>query len=260
MKLFRIDFLKGIFRHALNIPKVIFLVRGWPALLADRLGLRHRPYQLQTEGGILCELRPGTSDWWIFLELFVFKIYQRAHKEIGRSEVIIDIGANVGYFALYANSLNPKAKIHAFEPFPANANQLAKNLSLNKNHQVILHVAAVADKAGKATLFYTPGDDSGCSLERQQGQSCPVTTVGINDLLNICGVEKCDLFKIDCEGSELAIFSSIAPDQLARIRSIIMEYHDPSHVSLLKDMLIKHGFECEVLEKINTLCAFRNRG
>jgi FkbM family methyltransferase len=236
---------------------VVFFVRGWPCLLADRMGLQRQPYQLQTARGALCELRPGTSDWWIFLEVFVFEIYQRARKEICRSEVIIDIGANVGYFDLYASSLNPKAKIHAFEPFPGNSDQLLKNLSLNKNHQVSLHSAAVADKTGEVTLFFTPGDDSGCSLDRQQGQSCPVTAVGINDLLNVCGVTKCDLLKMDCEGSELAIFSSVLPEQLAKIQNIIMEYHDPTHLTPLKNILIRSGFECEILSKINTLFAFR---
>jgi FkbM family methyltransferase len=250
-------FLKGVCRHMRTIPKVVFFVRGWPALLADRMGLRHQPYQLQTTKQVLCELRPGTSDWWIFLEVFVFEIYQRVRNEICQSEVIIDIGANVGYFALYASSLNPKAQIHAFEPFPGNSDRLAKNLSLNKNHQISLHTAAVADKAGKATLFFTPGDDSGCSLVRQQGQSCPVMAVGINDLLNVCGATKCDLLKMDCEGGELAIFSFILPDQLAKIQNIIMEYHDPAHLNPLKDVFIQAGFECEVFAKINTLCAFR---
>jgi FkbM family methyltransferase len=257
MKIFQTDFWKGICRHLISIPKVIFCVRGWTRLLADRLGLQHQPYQLQTGKGVLCELRPGTSDWWIFLEMFVFEIYQRVRGEICRSEVIIDIGANVGYFALYASALNPKAKIHAFEPFPGNAAQLQKNLSLNKNHQVSLHTAAVADKAGAAKLFFTPGDDSGCSLDREQSQSCAVTLVGINDLLDVCGVAKCDLLKMDCEGSELSIFSAIAPGQLAKIKNIIMEYHNPAEVVLLEKIFIQSGFECEVFAKINTLCAFR---
>jgi FkbM family methyltransferase len=258
VKTLRTGLIQGAISHLSYLPKLVFRVRGWPRLLADCMGLRKQPYRLQTSRGARCELRPGTSDWWIFLEVFVFEIYQRVRKEIGRSEVIIDIGANVGYFALYAGSLNPKVQIHAFEPFPGNAKQLEKNLSLNKGkYQISLHTAAVSDKTGKETLFFTPGDDSGCSLNRQQGQSCSVTTVGINDLFNQCGIAKCDLLKMDCEGSELVIFSTMHPDLLAKIGSIIMEYHDPAYVAPLRDIFQRSGFECNVLPQINTLFAFR---
>lgn len=170
---------------------------------------RRRPYQLRTRGGAGCELRPGTSDWWIFLKIFVFGYHQQAKDDIRRSKVIVDIGANVVFFAVYAAAMNPEVEIHAFEPFPKNVAQLKKNLLLNSGRRIHVYPEAVADKTGVATLYFTPGDDSGCSLIEAKGQSCSVDVVGVNDLFNRCGIEKCDLLKMDCEGSELAILTAL---------------------------------------------------
>lgn len=233
-------------------------VRGWPWLMADCMGLRRQPYRLRTKSGVRCELRPGTSDWWIFLEIFVFGIYRRAEADIEKSKVIIDIGANVGFFALYASSLNSEAEIHALEPFPPNVEQLKSNLSLGLNQRVHVHPAAMSDKTGTATLFFAPGDSSGCSLNQPKGQQCSVQTIRLSDFLRLHKITRCDLLKMDCEGSELTILSSISADELSRIGSLIMEYHNPAEVEILKGLLQNGGFSCEILPQINTIYAYRN--
>ncbi|HEY5232159.1 MAG TPA: FkbM family methyltransferase [Verrucomicrobiae bacterium] len=254
----RSGFLKGAWRHIANVPRLVVVVRGWPWLVADCMGLRRQPYQLRTRGGACCELRPGTSDWWIFLEVFVFGIYKRVENDIRRSKVIIDIGANVGFFAVYASSINPAVEIHVFEPFPKNLDQLKRNLLLNKNRRVHVHPEAVSDKTGVATLYFTPGDDSGCSLNQPKGQSCSVNVVGVNDLLSLCGIEKCDLLKMDCEGSELSILKALSSGDLAKIGAVIMEYHLPEELDSLTGILSRSGFKCELFEQIHTLYAHRN--
>src|SRR5208282_3870210 len=136
MKILRTGWFKGAWQHRSSVLRLVFQVHGWPWLLADCMGLRRQPYRLRTKSGVWCELRPGTSDWWIFLEIFVFGIYRRAEADIQQAKVIIDIGANVGFFALYASGLNPEAEIHALGPFPQNVGQLKNNLRLNANHHV----------------------------------------------------------------------------------------------------------------------------
>src|SRR5262245_11700041 len=103
----RPGFVKGAMRRLSSVPRLIYSVRGWPKLLADCLGLQRQTYQLRTRSGAVCQIRPGTSDWWIFLEIFVFRIYERVRDDILRSNVIIDVGANVGFFAIHASTLNP---------------------------------------------------------------------------------------------------------------------------------------------------------
>jgi FkbM family methyltransferase len=136
--------------------------------------------------------------------------------------------------------------------------QLKRNLLLNVSRRVHSHPNAVSDKTEMTTLYFTPGDDSGCSLNQPKSQSCPVNTIGINDLYKTCGVTNCDLLKMDCEGSELAILSAAAPDVLAKIETIIMEYHNPAEVDTLTAILSHAGFKCEVLSQIHTLYACRS--
>jgi FkbM family methyltransferase len=262
MKTLRAGLLGGAWRRLSSVPPLILHVRGWPRLLADCLGLGRRPYRLRSKGGAGCEVRPGTSDWWIFLEIFVFDIYRRVQQDISRSRVIIDVGANVGFFAIHAGSLNAGVEIHAFEPFPGNLEQMKRNLGLNPGCHVHLHPQAVSDRSGAVTLFFTPGDDSGCALDQtrmSQGktQTCSVEALGVNELLPACGVDQCDLLKMDCEGSELSILRAAAPQTLAKIDRIIMEYHADDEVESLRGILAGAGFRCEVLESIHTLYATR---
>jgi FkbM family methyltransferase len=221
------------------------------------MGRQRVPYPVRTRSGCGCELRGGASDWWIFLEVFVFGIYRRVEGDVQRAQVIVDVGANVGLFALYAASLNRQAAIHAFEPFPANFQQMNRNLALNPGHRVRPHLAAVAESTGTATLYFTPGDDSGCSLSETKGNSCTVNTVGINELFQHCGITRCDLLKMDCEGSELALLEAAKPELLAGLSAVIMEYHKPSEVPRLCEILQRAGLQPEVLEEIHTIYASR---
>lgn len=252
----RAGFIKGALRRASAIPRLIFGVRGWTRLAADAMGRKRGPYTVQTRG-CGCELRGGASDWWIFLEIFVFGIYRRVEGDTRKAKVVIDVGANVGLFAVYAAGLNRNAEIHAFEPFPKNLAQLEKNLALNPGHRVKPHLAAVSDKSGTATLYFTPGDDSGCSLSQEKGESCTVQTIGINELFRHCGVTRCDLLKMDCEGSELPIFEAASPEVLANIGAIIMEYHNDGEVARLCEILLQNGFQPEVIPEIHTIYAGR---
>jgi FkbM family methyltransferase len=226
--------------------------------MADCLGFRRRPYLLVTRGGVRCEIRPGTSDWWIFLEIFVFGIYRRVQDDLRRARRVIDIGANVGFFAIFSAALSPEVELHAFEPFPNNVDQMRKNLQLNGGrHHVHIHPEAISDKAGTVQLYYTPGDDSGCSLSEAKDHSLPVSAVAVNDLYKTCGVEDCDVLKMDCEGSELPILQAASAETLGRIRTIILEYHAEAEVSELVGILTRSGFRCEQLKEIRTLYASR---
>lgn len=254
----RAGFLKGAWRRLSSVPRLISCVRGWPQLCGDSLGLRRKPYLLSTRSGARCQVRPGSSDWWIFLEIFVFGIYDRVNSDIRQATTIVDIGANVGFFAIYASTLNSTVRIHAFEPFPKNVGQMRANLSLNPNCHTHIHPLAVSDNAGLASLYFAPGDDSGCSLNAPKAQSVQVESININQVFETCGISQCDLLKMDCEGSELPILRAISSDILQAIKSMIMEYHNESDLDEISRILANAGFRCEILPKIKTLYATRS--
>jgi FkbM family methyltransferase len=76
--------------------------------------------------------------------------------EIKKGDVVIDIGAHIGYYTvLFAKLVGPEGKVFAFEASPTNFEVLKKNVSVNGYQNVILNNKAVSDKNGKLTLYIT---------------------------------------------------------------------------------------------------------
>ena len=47
-------------------------------------------------------------------------------------DVVLDVGASTGLFALVAGVMNPEVKVHAFEPAPETYDFLVENISVNR--------------------------------------------------------------------------------------------------------------------------------
>ncbi|MCO6431084.1 MAG: FkbM family methyltransferase [Deltaproteobacteria bacterium] len=130
---------------------------------------------------------------------------------------IIDIGASVGDFALAAAKRFPKCSIAAFEPDPRYFKALTRNIKAGEVKNVSLFNEAVGESAESA----------------------------FRRLLQ----NRIDLVKIDCEGAEIEILSSLSAAEFANISAITMEYHrfmrsDCNEV--LAELLSAHGFCCQV--------------
>ena len=82
-------------------------------------------------------------------------------KEIKKGDVVLDIGANIGYYTLiFAKLVGKEGKVFAFEPDPTNFSLLKKNVEINDYKNVILVKKAVSNKTGKIKL-YLCGDNQG---------------------------------------------------------------------------------------------------
>ena len=76
--------------------------------------------------------------------------------EIKKGDVVIDIGAHIGYYTvLFAKLVGPEGKVFAFEASPTNFEILKKNVDVNGYKNVVYHNKAVSDKNGKLTLYMT---------------------------------------------------------------------------------------------------------
>ena len=62
-------------------------------------------------------------------------------------KTIIDVGANVGQFAVAAAMTFPEAQIHSFEPLPESAARLRKNV--HKLHAVKVYTLALGEREGE---------------------------------------------------------------------------------------------------------------
>ncbi len=145
--------------------------------------------------------------------------------------IIIDIGANLGDSILYFKWIYPKSVIHAFEPNVKAFNVLQKNVTENKFVNVYLYNVGLGKKNQKKKLFSNKDETFyTSSLLRESfklNQELISNTVEIKNLTKMKILEKydqIDLIKMDVEGSEREILSSLS-DVLKKTRNVILEYH-----------------------------------
>jgi FkbM family methyltransferase len=210
-------------------PFTALLLRAWcvresAAFLARELARRRvvASYRVRGRGGGRLLLRHRTGDVVTLGEVFHRPDYEpppEVAAMIPPAPRIVDLGANVGYFGLYAFGCWPDASIEAYEPDPDNAALLERCIALNglsRRWRAYRAAAGVADGVltFKAGLFAT----SRAALPGERG----AIDVPIVDILP--ALEGRDLLKMDIEGGEWAILSD---DRFMNVRPPVMvfEYH-----------------------------------
>lgn len=185
-------------------------------------GLHRSPLQLHLKNGTRLFIRDFMS-LYIYHEIFLDQVYDAELES--RAPLVIDIGANTGFFALYAKQRWPDAKLMCFEPMPDNCDQLEKNIGANQLDGVDLYQRGVAGTCAQATLHVHAKNIGGHSIyaERAGSVSIPITVVDIGTVLYLAGDASCDLLKIDCEGCEYDIINSLTQEQADRISQILYE-------------------------------------
>ena len=107
------------------------------------------------------------------------------------SQIILDIGANTGIYALAAKCIQPKARVFAFEPHPLFFRKLEENIRLNAFDIVALE-KAVSDNND----FVTIEDYSGNT------PTLKTACLTLDSLIESYGLNRIDLIKIDVEQHE----------------------------------------------------------
>ncbi|HMH16848.1 MAG TPA: FkbM family methyltransferase [Burkholderiales bacterium] len=174
---------------------------------------------------------------------------------ISPGSCVIDVGANIGIYALPWAAGNADVTVHCFEPSPGVRSRLARNVALNRlTARIRMHAEALSDHAGTATLY---GSDDMSSLNRgfYTGASEPVSTevplVRLDDILGIEGLP-ISLVKVDVQGHELEVLQG-AEAVISRHRpALILEHEDDLYLSaseanqrktLLAKLLSRLGYE-----------------
>ena len=187
--------------------------------------------------------------------LLSLKPYEKENVEIikkivQKEDVILDIGANIGYFTLIlAKIAGEKGKVFAFEPYPKNFEILKKNIEVNNYKNVILENKAVFNKNEKIKLFLSPINNGAHRIFNTLNgkNSIEVEAIKLDDYLKN---KKIDFFKMDIEGAELNAL--IGMESILKNKDIkfIMEFspenlrelNKPSKIKELLDFLENKGF------------------
>lgn len=142
------------------------------------------------------------------------------------ANIVFDVGANVGDWAELALKIDPKIKVHCFEPCQKTFSQLLEKF--NQNSSVVLNNVGLGLKKEKK-IFYTSSQDStvGSLYERNLGDSCK-ETVNLNSLDGYCfenNISQIDFLKIDVEGNEFDVLKGASKMLVGnKIKFIQFEY------------------------------------
>lgn len=146
----------------------------------------------------------GLGNTWEDDTIWVWKLLCRD------AQVIVDIGANSGIYSLIAKTLNPKAKVYAFEPVARTKKILEANVDLN-GFDVKVEQVAISNKNGEAVFYDTTYENqTSASLNPDKLKDSKdskiveynVPTMTLDAYLAQNAVGRVDLVKMDIEMHE----------------------------------------------------------
>jgi FkbM family methyltransferase len=155
--------------------------------------------------------------------------YERYGCYIREGDVVLDLGANIGIFAHRAE-IRGASKVISFEPVTPTFNCLIKNMG----PKTLVYKNAVGSENGFTTFrIHTDFIHIGGGTSNSQDlllnnkpivHSERVIIVGINEIFE--GMEsKIDFMKIDIEGGEVDVLTSITDKNLSILRCLSAEFH-----------------------------------
>lgn len=193
---------------------------------------------------------------WPKFSLASFLILSRLKQAGVNPLTIIDLGANVGQFAVAATKFFDKAQIFSFEPDPQTAEILRQNLKGINQATVI--VSAVGDCVGDAEFFVNKDAQVSSILKLGNDRkhdfpdstvidkiTVPVTT--LDAFFHEMPLERPILVKIDVQGFEDRVIMG-AKTFLRQTEWVLMEvsfadlYEGERDFRSLLELMDKHGF------------------
>jgi FkbM family methyltransferase len=172
------------------------------------------------------------------------------------SRSVLELGTNVGYFAVQGARAAPGVRYVAVEPHPVSAGMCRTHLALNGVTSVeVVEAAAVADPAVTATALHVPADQAATptvaflaaetelpqDMARDVVAVLEVPAVDVRRLLD--GV---DLIKMDVEGQEHVLLGAMR-DHLRERRPPLFVEVLPGTVqlrALLAELCATLGYRC----------------
>lgn len=227
--------------------QMVRLYENWPTAIGDRLGLVRRPrhvlYRVRS-GDETVELvaRANGCDVRTIGEIWIGGLYD--HLVDGRSSwsgqpVVVDIGANCGYFSIYMAKRYPGAQLICFEPEAENRSLARANFALNRVRAQLNSEAVVVNGRSTVTLNLSQdprlhttvsveqAKEHGIDSDRYSGRTVSVSAVSMNEAIGrITANTHVDLLKVDVEGIDLELVGAIDEQLLSRINGIVAETED----------------------------------
>jgi len=210
--------------------------------------------------------RPSTSDVGVIYDILIHKSRPlHPNRTFFRSKqpeywvplavdpaVILDIGGNIGTTSVYYANLFPEATIHTFEPVEDNYSILKKNISPYNN--ITAYNVGLGTEDGSVDIYQCneEGNAGGFSLYDLDVDESKKQTISLrkaDKFLHENNILQPDLIKIDTEGAEYDILSTLDPKMLSNVKWIIGELHGNKDFELLA--YLSQWFDIDIQKNLN---------
>ena len=195
--------LKKVWNPQRNISKYLHFRGIFDVEVEKNKSFKIHHYGFQVENEIFWE---GLYDGW---EGDSMRLWVELCKI---SDVILDIGANTGVYALTAKVINPNSKVFAFEPIKRVYSKLNENIELN-NFDIKPFEKAVSNKDGMAVVYDLPSEhiysvtvNKNLHTDGIDVIETQIETITLSTFINQENLSKIDLMKIDVETHEPEVF------------------------------------------------------
>ncbi|HXC03119.1 MAG TPA: FkbM family methyltransferase [Bacteroidia bacterium] len=250
-------------------------IRNWPLYFTRPL-LRKGYDEIffVTRGNPLRFQVPCFSLLLVFEEIFISDFYgiDALLKKLPPRPVILDVGANVGYFEMMLFSKIAEATVYAYEPIPSNYALFRQNVALNPSlgdHICLFNRAVTGTPQESVELFVETEEENSViasvysDFNPRNHFAVRVPAISLREIIEEMGIERADMVKIDCEGSEYPIIYETPASCWEKIAFLTVEVHDldedQRNVGHLTRFLESQGYEvssalahsnCHTLEAI----------
>lgn len=167
---------------------------------------------------------------------------------------VLDIGANMGWYALNIAKLQPDTTVHAFEPLLSTYAALTENVRMNALSNIHTYNFGFSSKKQDLEFFFYPegsGNASSANLSDRDDVQMVICHVEVLDeALTELKLPKVDFIKCDVEGAELFVFKgglrTLAQDkpvvftEMLRKWAAKFDYH-PNEII---DLFVSLGYQC----------------
>lgn len=190
-----------------------------------------------------------------FLGFYEWDLSEKIKNISKNSSLMIDVGANMGYFFLVFLGNSDKGRVVAYEPNVDVFSILELNIQNNRlKDRAICHQKAVSDKNGNLLFDCVSTEQSGWGRISINNGIC-VPAISLDDEFYDSGVIV-DILKIDVEGFEYNVLKGAEQMLMAkRIRNIffetndeMLEYHNSSKEEL-EEFFLSKGYNLRSMSK-----------
>jgi FkbM family methyltransferase len=228
-------------RMLLKSPKYLYLLIRCFFLIKSPLKFIYHYLTVTSPRENNVELRTGLkiilSDNPVdVITVFVVFIREDYGKIKNYHNIVIDIGANIGVFSLYA-AQNGAKKVYAFEPNGSAYDVLERNVAANKLCDVIFPYRFAVTDIDNSTVRFPLMSSPYNQIESENainGDFEEVRTITLAGILDKNRIDSVDFLKIDCEGGEYEIFFGLEASVFLKVKEIRMEYHTGPNDKLIR--------------------------